>query len=69
MAVKGPAPSEAKKVDSQETLTRERTLSKDILDTLVDALAGALVADYQQDTDSMVNSPGGKVHDPKIGST
>ena len=69
MAVKRPARPEAPRVDSQESLAGRVTLPKDIFDTVVDALAQALVLDYQQDTDRMVRSPRGRVHDVRGRST
>ena len=38
-------------------------LSDHVRDVVVHALADALVADYQEDTDTMVNSPRGKDHE------
>ena len=69
MAARGPAPAApaaaeaAEKGASQARQAGTLTLPKDIFDTLVDALAEALVADYQQDTTRMVRSPPGKDHD------
>ena len=57
MVVREPAGSATAKVAAQECHTDTTTLPKDIFDTLVDALAEALVADYQQDTTRMVTSP------------
>lgn len=69
MVVKGSARSEATEFDSRESLARGMTLPKDIFNTLVDALAEALVEDCQQDTTRMVTSPRGRGHDVPRGST
>lgn len=44
-------------------------LPADVHDLLVTALAEALVLDFQEDTKSMVVSPGGNDHNSEAGST
>ena len=41
----------------------EAGLPPDVFEVVVAALAEALVLDYQQDADAMVNSPRGKDHE------
>ena len=41
----------------------EAGLPPDVFEVVVAALAEALVLDYQQDVDTMVNSPRGKDHE------
>ena len=41
----------------------EAGLPPDVFEVVVAALAEALVLDYQQDADAMLNSPRGKDHD------
>lgn len=41
----------------------EAGLPPDVFEVVVAALAEALVLDYQQDVDAMVNSPRGKDHE------
>ena len=46
----------------------DANLPADVFEVLVSALAEALVLDFQEDTRSMVASPGGKDHDSHAGS-
>ena len=50
-------------LDGDRSINSDAEIAADVLDVVVEALVDALVLDYQQDVDAMVNSPRGKDHD------
>jgi len=50
-------------LDGDRSINSDAEIPADVLDVVVEALVDALVLDYQQDVDAMVNSPRGKDHD------